>query len=169
MELTELNLAKRTNRSQGRDRRSRSFGTKLTRAEEAELYKAAESQGKYAGEWAREVLLREARGAKSDVLLTEIVAMRMMLNSLLRPLSCGETITPDDFTAQMMTIRTTKQKVAQEILQQYAAMTAREANGREWSANEWSNKRQGWIFLTSTENTQEALRPLHSLWIDSLI
>jgi len=47
--------------------------------------------------------------------------------------------------------------------------TRDQANGREWSANEWSKKRQGWIFLTSTENTQEALRPLHSLWIDSLI
>jgi len=47
--------------------------------------------------------------------------------------------------------------------------TRDQAKGREWSANEWSNKRQGWIFLTSTENTQEALRPLHSLWIDLLI
>jgi len=126
MKNFDLNLAKKTNRSQGRDRRSRSFGTKLTSAEEAELYQAAEAQGKYAAEWAREVLLREARGSRADVLLTEIVAMRMMLNSLLRPLSCGETITPDDFTAQMMTIRTTKLKVTQEILQQYAATTAKE-------------------------------------------
>ncbi len=47
--------------------------------------------------------------------------------------------------------------------------TRDQANGREWSANEWSKERHGWIFLTSTENTQEALRPLHSLWIDSLI
>ena len=44
-----------------------------------------------------------------------------------------------------------------------------QAKGREWSANEWSKNRKGWIFFTSTENTQEALRPLHSLWIDSLI
>ncbi len=47
--------------------------------------------------------------------------------------------------------------------------TKAQANGREWSANEWSKKREGWIFLTSTENTQEALRPLHSLWLDSLV
>ena len=47
--------------------------------------------------------------------------------------------------------------------------TKDQAKGREWSANEWSKKREGWIFLTSTENTQDALRPLHSLWIDSLI
>jgi hypothetical protein len=44
-----------------------------------------------------------------------------------------------------------------------------QTDGRVWSANEWSKTRKGWIFMTSTENTQEALRPLHSLWLDSLI
>jgi type IV secretory pathway TraG/TraD family ATPase VirD4 len=47
--------------------------------------------------------------------------------------------------------------------------TKEQANGREWSATEWAGKREGWIFLTSTEAEQEALRPLHSLWIDLLI
>jgi type IV secretory pathway TraG/TraD family ATPase VirD4 len=40
---------------------------------------------------------------------------------------------------------------------------------KEWSATEWADKREGWIFLTGTEAEQEALRPLHSLWIDLLI
>ena len=44
-----------------------------------------------------------------------------------------------------------------------------EAKGREWSATDWAENRKGWIFLTSTEAEQEALRPLHSLWIDLLI
>ena len=43
------------------------------------------------------------------------------------------------------------------------------ASGREWSATEWAEKREGLIFLTSTEAEQEALRPLHSLWTDLLI
>lgn len=47
--------------------------------------------------------------------------------------------------------------------------TLEEANGREWSATEWADKRKGWIFLTSTEAELEALRPLQSLWIDLLI
>ncbi len=47
--------------------------------------------------------------------------------------------------------------------------TKEQANNREWSATEWAEKRKGWIFLTSTEAEQEALRPLHSLWIDLLI
>ncbi len=46
---------------------------------------------------------------------------------------------------------------------------AQAARGREWSATDWAEERKGWIFITSTEAEQEALRPLHSLWIDLLI
>jgi len=39
-----------------------------------------------------------------------------------------------------------------------------------WSATDWAETRNGWIFLSSTSGAeQEALRPLHSLWIDLLI
>jgi type IV secretory pathway TraG/TraD family ATPase VirD4 len=44
-----------------------------------------------------------------------------------------------------------------------------QAKGKVWSATAWAEKREGWIFLTGTEAEQEALRPLHSLWIDLLI
>jgi len=43
-----------------------------------------------------------------------------------------------------------------------------EGNG-EWTATEWAEKRQGWIFLTSLPAEREALRPLQSLWIDWLV
>lgn len=43
-----------------------------------------------------------------------------------------------------------------------------EANGA-WTATEWAEKRQGWIFLTSLPAEREALRPLQSLWIDWLV
>ncbi len=119
-------IARRLRRIKSGSNRDRTVGSRITRDEEAELVSAADRAGRNISDWTRDVLLREARGSRTDVLLTEIVAMRMMLNSLLRPLSCGETITPDDFTAQMMTIRTTKQKVTQEILQQYAATTTKE-------------------------------------------
>jgi type IV secretory pathway TraG/TraD family ATPase VirD4 len=39
----------------------------------------------------------------------------------------------------------------------------------EWTAREWSKKRQGWIFITSEPEEREPLRPLHSLWIDMLV
>ena len=45
----------------------------------------------------------------------------------------------------------------------------KQAKNKEWSATKWAEKREGWIFLTGTEAEQEALRPLHSLWIDLLI
>ncbi len=38
-----------------------------------------------------------------------------------------------------------------------------------WSATDWAEHRQGWIFLTSKPSEREALRPLHSLWIDLLV
>jgi type IV secretory pathway TraG/TraD family ATPase VirD4 len=47
--------------------------------------------------------------------------------------------------------------------------TKEQAGNKEWSATAWAEKREGWIFLTGTEAEQEALRPLHSLWIDLLI
>jgi type IV secretory pathway TraG/TraD family ATPase VirD4 len=47
--------------------------------------------------------------------------------------------------------------------------TKEQAENREWSATEWAENREGWIFLPGTEAEQEALRPLHSLWIDLLI
>ena len=43
-----------------------------------------------------------------------------------------------------------------------------ESNGA-WTATEWAEKRQGWIFLTSLPAEREALRPLQSLWIDWLV
>lgn len=43
-----------------------------------------------------------------------------------------------------------------------------EGNGR-WTATEWAERRQGWIFLTSLPAEREALRPLQSLWIDWLV
>ncbi len=47
--------------------------------------------------------------------------------------------------------------------------TKAQANGKTWSATEWAEKREGWIFITSKATEREALRPLHSLWIDLLV
>ena len=48
--------------------------------------------------------------------------------------------------------------------------TAHEGRSQnEWTAREWSKNRQGWIFITSQPAEREALRPLHSLWIDMLV
>ena len=121
-----IDLDTRLARAVGRPGRDRMANARVTEAERRELQEAAKAAGKSLSEWARDVLLREARGSRTDVLLTEVVAMRMMLNTLLRPLSCGEIITAEQFTAHMANIRSTKQKVTQDILQQYASSSAKE-------------------------------------------
>jgi type IV secretory pathway TraG/TraD family ATPase VirD4 len=40
---------------------------------------------------------------------------------------------------------------------------------RRWSATAWAAERRGWLFLTSTPETREALLPLTSLWLDTLV
>ncbi len=45
----------------------------------------------------------------------------------------------------------------------------RSETSRAWTATEWAEKRQGWVFLTSLPAEREALRPLQSLWIDWLV
>jgi type IV secretory pathway TraG/TraD family ATPase VirD4 len=47
--------------------------------------------------------------------------------------------------------------------------TREQAGGKTWSATEWADTRSGWIFITSSATEREALRPLHSLWIDLLV
>lgn len=40
---------------------------------------------------------------------------------------------------------------------------------RVWTAKGWAADRRGWIFVTSTPDTDAALKPLQSLWLDMLI
>ena len=40
---------------------------------------------------------------------------------------------------------------------------------RAWTVREWAKSRRGWIFITSTPDTIDALRPVQSLWLDMLI
>ncbi len=38
-----------------------------------------------------------------------------------------------------------------------------------WTIREWAKNPKGWIFITATPDTEDALRPLQSLWIDLAI
>ncbi len=103
---------------QGRDSRSESFATRFTRDELTVLSRAAAKDGLKVREWAREALLREARRSE-DPLFTELIATRIILLNLLKPLAMGHVVTPEDFTRISATVRSDKRKVAQEIQQQY--------------------------------------------------
>jgi hypothetical protein len=121
MDSAAIDIASRLNRSQGRERRSRSFGTKLTRAEEAELYQAAKAEGKYAGEWARDVLLREARRSQDDALFTELVATRLLLVNLIKPMLLGKPVPENWITEAMNGVRAAKHKAAADLRKEYAS------------------------------------------------
>lgn len=123
--MTALAIDQNSGRGRLRDSRSRSLGTKLTLAEEREMARAAAAVGKSASEWAREVLLREARRSE-DPLFIELIATRMVLLNLLKPLAMGKIVTPEDFTRISASVRADKRKIAHEIQQQYIAVVPKE-------------------------------------------
>jgi hypothetical protein len=61
------------------------------------------------------------------MLFTELIATRMILLNLLKPLAMGQPVTPEDFSRISATVRNDKRKVAQEIQQQYLPATPRES------------------------------------------
>jgi hypothetical protein len=112
-------IAQRMGRGKIRDSRSRSLGTKVTVQEDNELARAAAADGKSASEWARDVLLREARRSKDDAVFTELVATRMLLVNLIKPLILGEKVSQTWITEAMTMVRKEKHKAAQDVMQQY--------------------------------------------------
>ncbi len=120
-------LESRLARSAGRSGRDRMANARVTQAEQRELHNAARSQGKSLSEWAREILLREARRSPDDPLFIELIATRMILLNLLKPLAMGQQVTTEDFARISTTVRNDKRKVAQEIQQQYMPATPKES------------------------------------------
>ncbi len=113
-------------RPKGRAVRGKLASARVTAEELKELDHAAAAGGKLFGEWAREVLLREARTPRADALFTEIVATRMLLNLVLKPLACGQVMTAEDFSDVLANVRTTKRKAAADVMEQYAAAEPKE-------------------------------------------
>lgn len=111
----------RLSRSRGRAARDRVVSSRATADEHQELEAAAKTEGKALSEWSRDVLLREARSPRLNALFTEVVATRMLLNLLLKPIACGKQITEEEFSGVLTNVRTSKRKAASDVLQQYTA------------------------------------------------
>ena len=116
---TELNFAQRLASHKGRPIRNRMASARVTAKELETLERAAKLHGQLLGEWAREVLLREAGPAKEDALFTEIVATRMLLVNLFEPHLLGQTLTQENITEIMADVRESKHEAAREVMQQY--------------------------------------------------
>ena len=115
-----IDFESRTSRSHGRAGRTYVASAKVTRKEQEELEHAAYKSGKSLSEWARDVLLQEARRSQDDAVFTELVATRMLLVNLIKPLILGEKVSPTWITEAMGMVRREKHKAAQEVMQQYA-------------------------------------------------
>ncbi len=115
-----VQFADRLSRAQGRKARRYSATAKMTREELDEVEATAKKDGRALGEWAREVLLREARRLSVNPTFTEVVAIRQLLNSALESIACGDAMTHEKFQTDVQAIRATKHKAAEEVMQQYA-------------------------------------------------
>ena len=112
-------LDSRVRRSKGRLARRCGANVKLTPDELAELEAVAKLQGKALGEWGREELMAAARRPKDDILLTELIGLRMFLVNLLRPIALGEDYTDEQFRALLDHVRAEKRSVTSQVTEQY--------------------------------------------------
>ena len=106
---------------------------KFTKNERQLVTEFARSRGFSRGQWMRDIILREVRDFSlreahraDDPMFTELIATRMILLNLLKPLAMGQVVTPEDFSRISATVRSDKRKVAQEIQQQYITASPKE-------------------------------------------
>jgi hypothetical protein len=89
---------------------------KLTKEERGKVTEFAKSQGLARGEWMRNVILREMRGAPSaDATLSEILGVRLLLVNVLRPLAAGQKLAPEAFDKLLDEIGNAKYKLAAKL------------------------------------------------------
>ena len=115
----------RLRQSKGREARTQSIATRFTPAEEQVLLKTAEACGQNLREWARDVLLREAKqssdSASTGALMTEIVGLQLFLTDVLQPVACGEQMSPHQYEELMRQVKASKQQAAREVIAQHVA------------------------------------------------
>ncbi len=114
-----LELESRIRRSQGRLPRICAISTRVASDELAELESAAKREGKAIGEWSRDQLIAAVRRPKDDILLTELIGLRMFLVNLLRPIALGEDYTDEQFRALLDHVRAEKRSVTSQVTEQY--------------------------------------------------
>ena len=100
----------------GRESRNQSLNTKLTPTEFAAVQVEAAAHGCALGEWVRDVILRELRGASaSDPSLAEILGVRLLLVNVLRPLAAGQKLAPEAFDKLLDEISEAKHQLAGKL------------------------------------------------------
>lgn len=107
-------------RLKGRDRRTFSVSTKLTSEELDSIVQASQGSGKAIGEWAREVLLREATVAigrlSNEDLMTELVGVELLLMNALAPIIYGEKRNADWYNNLLNQVRESKPEATKVVI-----------------------------------------------------
>jgi CRISPR/Cas system-associated protein Csx1 len=117
--ILELEMPRRKGAVRGRESRNQTLTTKLTPTESAAVEAASEAEGKTVGEWLRDLALQtlRQRADASEVLLTEVVGLRLFLNNILKSMTTGEKLTPEAFAALLDNVKAHKREVARDLLQ----------------------------------------------------
>jgi len=103
------------NVSERNQRRCFTASAKLTEEEFRQLELRAARAGKRVGDWCRDLILRELKGNElPDVLLAELLGVRMILLNLLGPVARGEVVSDDTFQKVIDTVDQLKMKRALE-------------------------------------------------------
>ena len=107
--------------------RTQTVGSRLTPSEEQELIEAADRAGRTISEWTRDVLLTEARRPESDPLFTELVATRLLIVNLLKPMLLGKSVPEHWIVEAMNGVRAAKHKAAADLRKEYAGRDRKES------------------------------------------
>jgi hypothetical protein len=102
--------------------RVKTAGTKLNRDEMAALERHCRDRRTTPGELIRQLILAELttdlEGNPPSAELTEIVAVRLMVTNLLKPLATGQKLTPEMFEGVLNEVKKRKRAVAAEMQQE---------------------------------------------------
>ena len=115
--------SKEQSRGVGTDTRSRAIGFRVTENDFASLQALAAEDGRPLGDWCREVVferVKSRQGSSSvldQVILEELLALRMIVTSLLYDLTKGK-MSPEQMEKLFAQVDQAKRKRADEILGQ---------------------------------------------------
>lgn len=122
--LTEQSILNQS-RLKGRNPRSYSVSTKLTREELEVVATASRDCGKAISEWARETMLERASSTADRIpngaIMVELMGMYLFLMNALAPLVRGETVTWEWYQALTRQVRDGKYSAAKAAIESYRA------------------------------------------------
>jgi hypothetical protein len=128
MATNTLDLEGRLRQKIGRASRTESVAIRFTEAEANELEASAKQAATTLREWGRDALLKAARESRADALFTELIATRMLLVNLLKPMLLGKPM-PDNWIEEATSgVHAAKHKAAARLRKEYVVRERKEVS-----------------------------------------